>query len=55
MAAKERIVYALECTESKQRNYYYSRGRRKEYKVQVKKYCPALKRHTLHKEIKLSS
>lgn len=55
MAAKERIVYALECTETKDRNYYYVRGRRKEYKVNVKKYSPRLRKHTLHKEVKVSS
>ena len=50
----ERITYILGCTECKNKNYHYSRGKRKEYKVEVSKFCRACKKHTPHKEIKSS-
>ena len=38
----------------KNKNYHYSRGKRKDYKVEVKKFCRACSKHTVHKETKSS-
>ena len=50
----ERITFILACVDCKNRNYHFSRGRAKEYKVEVKKYCRACGKHTVHKETKSS-
>ena len=50
----ERITYILACVDCKNRNYHYNRGKRKEYKVEIKKFCRACGKHTLHKETKSS-
>jgi large subunit ribosomal protein L33 len=50
----ERITYILACLTCKNKNYTYSRGRAKEYKVEVKKFCRACGKHTPHKETKSS-
>jgi large subunit ribosomal protein L33 len=43
----------LQCTESGDLNYrVQKRMKGNPYKVEVKKYCPRLKKHTLHKESK---
>lgn len=54
MAKKEnRVVVTLACTECKRRNYTTSKNRQKNIKrLELKKYCPWDKKHTLHKEIK---
>ena len=49
--ASERVVYSLVCTQCKNKNYYYARNdKKREYKVEVKKYCKACDKHTVHKE-----
>jgi large subunit ribosomal protein L33 len=50
----ERITYILQCTDCKNKNYTYSRGKRKEYKVEVNNFCRACKKRTGHKEMKSS-
>ena len=50
----ERITVILACTDCKNKNYTYSRGKRKDYKVEVKKFCRACAKHTIHKETKSS-
>ncbi len=54
MASGGRNVVALKCTETGDLNYYFELGKRKgdRTKIQVKKYSPRLRRHTLHKEAK---
>ncbi len=49
----ERIVYTLQCTECKNRNYYFATGKKKEKKVEVRKYCKKCRKHTLHKMSKI--
>ena len=44
----------MSCTECKNKNYTFARGKKKEYKVEVKKFCEACEKHTLHKESKTS-
>jgi large subunit ribosomal protein L33 len=50
----ERISVIVACTDCKNKNYHFSRGKRKEYKVEVKKFCRACGKHTVHKETKSS-
>jgi large subunit ribosomal protein L33 len=47
---KEHIV-KLQCTECKQINYYTRRNKKTvERKLELKRYCPWCKKHTIHKE-----
>jgi large subunit ribosomal protein L33 len=50
----ERITIILQCQDCKDKNYHFSRGKRKEYKVEIKKFCRACSKHTAHKETKSS-
>ncbi|MDP8224593.1 MAG: 50S ribosomal protein L33 [Candidatus Lernaella stagnicola] len=48
-----RDIVILECTESKHRHYTTTRNKKKNpTKLQIKKYNPVLRRHTLYKEVK---
>jgi large subunit ribosomal protein L33 len=40
----------LECTESGARNYRTPKEMRGTERLELKKYCPKLRRHTVHKE-----
>ncbi|MFH1303503.1 MAG: 50S ribosomal protein L33 [Planctomycetota bacterium] len=40
----------LECTETGMRNYRVSKETRGAERLSLMKYCPRLRRHTLHKE-----
>jgi large subunit ribosomal protein L33 len=40
----------LECTETKMRNYRVIKETRGTERLELMKYCPKLRRHTLHKE-----
>lgn len=48
----DRFTIILGCTQCKNKNYYFQRGRKKDYKLKVKKFCRACKGQTLHKEVK---
>jgi large subunit ribosomal protein L33 len=49
---RDKII--LQCTECKRRNYTTTKNRRTTPdKLQLKKYCPFDRKHTLHKEIKM--
>ncbi len=54
MAKKDiRIVITLACTECKDRNYTSEKNRRNDAgRLELKKYCPRCRRHTLHRETK---
>ncbi|MFZ2663936.1 MAG: 50S ribosomal protein L33 [Patescibacteria group bacterium] len=54
MAKKKgnRILIAMECTETGMRSYITQKNRiNTEGKVELKKYNPKLRKHTVHKEI----
>jgi large subunit ribosomal protein L33 len=54
MAKKKgnRLLIGLECTETGRRTYVTQKNRiNTPEKMQIKKYNPLVKRHTLHKEI----
>jgi large subunit ribosomal protein L33 len=51
--SKEARVYvAMECTETGQRNYMTQKNTKKGYKLELRKYNPKLRKHTVHKEKK---
>ena len=53
MAHATREIVILQCTECKRRNYTTTRNKKKnQTKVQLKKYCPFDRKHTVHKETK---
>ncbi|NPV88839.1 50S ribosomal protein L33 [Coprothermobacteraceae bacterium] len=46
-----RVLVTLECTECGNRNYHTEKNKNKTTdRLQLKKYCPHCRRHTLHKE-----
>lgn len=55
MPGSGRNVVALKCTETGDLNYFYEKGKKKgdRPKIEVKKFSRRLRRHTLHKEVKL--
>lgn len=49
-----RIKVGLKCEECGDINYStYKNSKNTTEKLELKKYCPRLKKHTLHKEVKL--
>lgn len=54
MASDVRIKLLLECSECKHRNYATHKNRRNSQgKLELRKYCPWDRKHTLHREIKV--
>jgi len=48
-----RDIVTLACGQCKRRNYTASRNKKKtQEKLELKKYCPFCRAHTLHKETK---
>ena len=48
-----REVITLECTETKDRNYTTTKNKKKQQgRLELKKYCPRLGKHTIHREVK---
>jgi len=48
-----REVITLECTETKDRNYTTTKNKKKQQgRLELKKYCPRLRKHTIHREVK---
>lgn len=53
MAADARIKVVLRCGECKQRNYNTFKNKKNTTdKLELKKYCPFCRKHTLHQETK---
>jgi large subunit ribosomal protein L33 len=51
--AGARDIVILQCSECKRRNYTTTRNKkRNQNKVEMKKFCPFDRKHTLHKETK---
>ena len=54
MASDVRIKLLLECTECKRRNYATHKNRRNtQGKLELRKYCPWDRKHTVHREVKV--
>jgi large subunit ribosomal protein L33 len=47
-----REAVTLECPECKRQNYRTSRDKSSGKKLQLKKYCPRCRKHTVHREKK---
>jgi len=48
-----RMIITLECTECKRRNYTTIKNKNNDpNRIELKKYCPWCKKHTVHKEVK---
>jgi large subunit ribosomal protein L33 len=54
MAKKDiRVIVTLACTECKERNYTTQKNRRNDpSRMEINKFCPRCRKHTLHKEQK---
>ena len=55
MARKKgvRHIITLECTECKERNYLSEKNRRNDpSRIELSKFCPRCRAHTLHRETK---
>jgi large subunit ribosomal protein L33 len=48
----DRVVVTLGCTGCKNKNYTYQRGKKKEFKIELKKFCRKCGKSTQHKEVK---
>ncbi|GHV87783.1 50S ribosomal protein L33 [Spirochaetia bacterium] len=57
MASKKKTaveLIALQCSECKRKNYTTEKNRRNmQEKLELSKYCPHDRKHTLHKETKI--
>lgn len=52
-SAYMRVKVVLQCTETGDRNYITTKNKRNNpERLELRKYCPRLKRHTLHRETK---
>ena len=48
-----RVMVTLACTECGERNYTTTKNKKAHPdRMEIMKYCPKLRRHTLHKEVK---
>jgi len=48
-----REIITLACTVCKRRNYSNTRNKKKQTdRLEINKFCPACRTHTLHKEVK---
>ncbi|HOC53105.1 MAG TPA: 50S ribosomal protein L33 [Caldisericia bacterium] len=48
-----RMIINLECTECKRRNYTTTKNKNNDpNRIELKKYCPWCRKHTVHKEVK---
>lgn len=46
-----RVIVNMECPECKRRNYATTKNKRtQKERIELKKYCPGCREHTMHKE-----
>ncbi len=48
----DRIITILACSACKDKNYAFQRGKKKDYKLEVNKFCRKCGKSTAHKESK---
>lgn len=48
----DRVIITMGCADCKNKNYYFQRGKKKEFKIEVKKFCNTCGKQTVHKEVK---
>ncbi len=49
---ENRHIITFACTVCKNRNYHNAVGKKREKKIELKKFCSNCGKHTLHKETK---
>jgi large subunit ribosomal protein L33 len=47
-----RVFVTLACTVCKNRNYHSTKNKKSTERLEMKKFCPACRKHTSHKEVK---
>ncbi|ACK42651.1 MULTISPECIES: 50S ribosomal protein L33 [Dictyoglomus] len=48
-----RVIITLACTECKERNYTTEKNKKNDPdRLELRKYCPRCKKHTLHREVR---
>jgi large subunit ribosomal protein L33 len=47
-----RVIITLACQKCKRRDYTTTKNKKKQKRLEVKKYCRFCREHTLHKEVK---
>jgi large subunit ribosomal protein L33 len=51
--SEARVIVSLACTECQERNYTTEKNKRSDtQRMELKKYCPRERKHTLHRETK---
>jgi len=48
----DRVIITLACGVCKDRNYHFVRGKKRESKLELEKYCRKCRKKTAHKETK---
>ncbi|MGQ9465152.1 MAG: 50S ribosomal protein L33 [bacterium] len=47
-----RVIVSLACTACNNRNYTTTKDKKKQMRLEIKKYCKFCRKHTIHKEVK---
>ncbi|MEO0093124.1 MAG: 50S ribosomal protein L33 [candidate division WOR-3 bacterium] len=47
-----RIALTLACSECRNRNYTATKNKKRQERLELRKYCRFCKKHTIHKEVK---
>ncbi|MGD9380089.1 MAG: 50S ribosomal protein L33 [candidate division WOR-3 bacterium] len=47
-----RVIISLACKDCKNRNYSTTKNKKKQQRLEIRKYCPFCRKHTIHKETK---
>ncbi|OPX18015.1 50S ribosomal protein L33 [candidate division WOR-3 bacterium 4484_100] len=47
-----RVIVTLACKNCKNRNYTTTKNKKKQKKLELKKFCPNCRSHTIHREVK---
>ncbi|MEA3306605.1 MAG: 50S ribosomal protein L33 [Elusimicrobiota bacterium] len=48
----DRVIITLACSKCKNKNYHFQRGKKKDFKIELKKFCKACGTQVLHKQVK---
>ncbi|MFO7675547.1 MAG: 50S ribosomal protein L33 [bacterium] len=47
-----RVQVTFACEQCKNRNYHSGKNKRQSERMKLRRYCPACRKHTSHKEVK---
>jgi len=48
----DRVIITLACSTCNNKNYHFQRGKKKDFKIELKKFCKACGKQALHKQVK---